>query len=58
MNGQSIDRIEFTRMDGRVIPTSVTPGSNTITRFLATGVYMIKIQAVNKVYINKIAVSQ
>jgi len=58
MKGQQLDRIEITRLDGRVIPVSFTPGSKMISRSLTPGVYIIKIQTGDRVFNNKIAVSR
>jgi hypothetical protein len=45
-------------LDGHLIPISVKPGSNTISRSLTPGIYIVKIQAGEKVFSEKIAVSR
>lgn len=55
--GLPVNRIEIARLDGRSVPLSFVPGSKTASCFLATGVYLVKIQAGDKLFQDKIAVS-
>ena len=56
--GLRIGRIDVVRMDGRSVPLSVVPGSKSVSRTLTPGVYLVKIQAGDKTYNTKIAVSR
>jgi hypothetical protein len=56
--GLRIDRIEMIRPDGRSIPLSIIHGSKAISRPLTAGVYLVKIQAGERTFTSKIAVSR
>jgi alpha-L-fucosidase len=58
MNGQRLDRIEIARLDGRIIPISIIPGSKTVSHTLTPGVYMVKIQAGDRIFNDKVAISR
>jgi alpha-L-fucosidase len=56
--GLSISGVEIARLDGRSVPLSMIHGSKAVSSPLATGVYLLKIQAGGRTFHNKIAVSR
>jgi alpha-L-fucosidase len=56
--GQSISRVEIIRLDGSSIPLSMIHGSKAVSRPLTPGVYLVQIQAGERTYNSKIAVSR
>lgn len=56
--GLSISRADIVRPDGRSVPLSIVPGSKAVSRPLTPGVYLVKMQAGNRMYTDKIAVSR
>jgi alpha-L-fucosidase len=56
--GLRISRIEIIRPDGRSIPVSFIPGSNEVSRPLTPGVYLVKMQAGERMFNSKIVVSR
>jgi hypothetical protein len=58
MMGLRINRIEIARLDGRVIPVSVTSGPKFVSRSLTPGIYMVKMQAQYRMFNYKVLVSR
>jgi alpha-L-fucosidase len=56
--GSPIGRIEIARLDGRLIPATVIRGSRAVSMPLTAGVYLVKIQAGDRTFSRKIAVSR
>jgi alpha-L-fucosidase len=56
--GLSISRVDILGLDGRSVPLSIIRGSKAVSRPLTAGVYLVKIQAGDRTYNNKIAVSR
>jgi len=56
--GLRISRIDIARLDGRSIPVSMIRGSKAVSRPLTPGVYLVQIQAGERTFHNKIAVSR
>lgn len=56
--GQCISRVAITSLEGRSVPLVEIRGSHAVSRPLTAGVYLVKIQAGNRTYSNKIAVSR
>lgn len=56
--GMRINNIEIIRPDGRVIPVSMIHGSKAVSSPLTPGLYLVKIQAGDKSFNNKITVSR
>jgi alpha-L-fucosidase len=56
--GSPISRIEIARLDGRLIPAAVIRGSQAVSRPLTAGVYLVKIQAGERTFSGKIAVTR
>ena len=56
--GLRISNIEIIRPDGRVIPVSMIRGSKAVSSPLTPGLYLVKIQAGDKLFNSKITVSR
>lgn len=56
--GLHISRADIVGLDGRSVPLSIIRGSKAVSRPLTVGVYLVKIQAGDRTYTNKIAVSR
>lgn len=55
--GLNLSQIRITRLDGRSIPLPIMPGAKTVSRPLMAGVYVVTMQAGDRTFHNKIAVS-
>jgi hypothetical protein len=56
--GQSISRVEIVRLDGQSIPLSMIRGSRAVSNPLTPGVYLVHIQAGERTFKSKIAVTR
>jgi hypothetical protein len=56
--GSPISQIEIARLDGRLIPAAVIRSSQAVSEPLTAGVYLVKIQAGERTFNSKIAVSR
>jgi len=56
--GLRISRIDIARLDGRSIPVSMIRGSKAVSRPLTPGVYLVQVQAGERTFHSKIAVSR
>jgi alpha-L-fucosidase len=56
--GLRISRVDIARLDGRSVPLSMIRGSKAVSRPLTPGVYLVQIQAGERTFHNKIAVSR
>jgi hypothetical protein len=56
--GLRISRIDIARLDGRSIPLLMIPGSKAVSSPLTPGVYLVQIQAGERTFHSRIAVSR